>query len=86
MNYLLKDLGLGTIRGEIEQVAGGLLHKMYRVTTDRGIYAVKVLNPEIMKRPAAWRNTVNSEKIAAAFQDLIPVVAALEMAKPLTVI
>ena len=79
MYHLLEYLKLGTAIGEIEQVAGGLLHKMYRVKTDKGIYAVKVLNPEIMKRPAAWRNTVNSEKIAAAFQDLIPVVAALEI-------
>ncbi len=79
MNDLLKYLKLGTAIGQTEQVTGGLLHKMYRVTTDKGIYAVKVLNPEIMKRPAALRNTVNSEKIAAAFQSVIPVVAALEI-------
>ncbi len=79
MNRLMEYLELGTVANELVQVEGGLLHKMYRVSTDKGVYAVKVLNPEIMKRPAALRNTVNSEKIAAAFQSLIPVVAALEI-------
>ena len=79
MNRLIEYLKLGTVVKEIEQVTGGLLHKMYRVSTDKGEYAVKVLNPEIMKRPVALRHTVNSEKIAAAFQTMIPVVAALEI-------
>ncbi len=79
MNRLIEYLNLGTIVKEIVQVSGGLLHKMYHVHTDKNEYAVKVLNPEIMKRPVALQNTVNSEKIAAAFQALIPVVAALEI-------
>ena len=79
MNRLIEYLKLGTIVKEVVQVTGGLLHKMYRVSTDKGEYAVKVLNSEIMKRPVALQNTVNSEKIAAAFQALIPVVAALEI-------
>ena len=79
MNRLIEYLNLGTIVKEIVQVSGGLLHKMYHVHTDKDEYAVKVLNPEIMKRPVALQNTVNSEKIAAAFQTLIPVVAALEI-------
>lgn len=80
MNRLIEYLKLGTIVKEVVQVTGGLLHTMYRVSTDKGEYAVKVLNPEIMKRPVALRNTVNSEKIAAALKNLIPVVAALEIA------
>ncbi len=79
MNCLIEYLKLGTVVKEIAQVTGGLLHKMYRVNTDKGVYAVKVLNPEIMKRPVALRHTVNSEKIAAAFQTMIPVVVALEI-------
>ena len=79
MNRLIEYLNLGTVAKEIVQVTGGLLHTMYRVCTDKGDYAVKVLNPEIMKRPVALRNTVNSERIAAAFKHLIPVVAALEI-------
>jgi len=79
MNRLIEYLNLGTVAKEIVQVAGGLLHTMYRVCTDKGEYAVKVLNPEIMKRPVALRNIVNSERIAAGFKHLIPVVAALEI-------
>ncbi len=79
MNRLIEYLNLGTVAKEIVQVTGGLLHTMYRVCTDKGEYAVKVLNPEIMKRPVALRNTVNSERIAAGFKHLIPVVAALEI-------
>ena len=79
INCLLESLKLGTIVDEPTQVTGGLMHKMYRVNTDNGTYAVKVLNPEIMKRPVALHNTINSEKIAACFQAIIPVVSALEI-------
>lgn len=79
MNRLIEYLKFGTVVKEMEQITGGLLHKMYHVSTDKGEYAVKVLNPEIMKRPVALQNTVNSEKIAAAFKSMIPVVAALEI-------
>ncbi len=76
---LVQSLGLGELQKEPAEVKGGLLHKMYRVTTSKGEYAVKVLNGEIMKRPTALRNTENSEKIATAFKDILPVVAALEL-------
>ena len=76
---LLQILSLGEMQGEPIEVKGGLLHKMYRVTTSKGVYAVKVLNREIMKRPDALQNTINSEKIAAAFEGILPVVAALEI-------
>lgn len=79
INNLIKSLRLGAVINEPVQVTGGLLHKMYRVNTNKGTYAVKVLNAEIMKRPVALQNTVNSEKIAASFQTMIPVVAALEI-------
>ena len=74
---LMNSLNLGEVIGEPMEVKGGLLHKMFRVCTSSGSYAVKVLNSEIMKRPTALNNTINSEKIAALFADSIPVVAAL---------
>lgn len=49
------------------------------MTTNKGEYAVKVLNSEIMKRPKALQNTIYSEKIATAFETIIPVVSALEI-------
>lgn len=76
---LMNKLGLGQLCEEPAAVAGGLLHKMYRVTTASGNYAVKVLNGEIMKRPTALQNTINSEKVALALADKVPVVAALEL-------
>ncbi len=79
INNLMESLKLGAVINEPVQVTGGLLHKMYRVNTIKGAYAVKVLNAEIMKRPVAFQNTVNSEKIAAGFQSIIPVVSALEI-------
>ena len=79
INNLMEYLKLGAVLADPLQVSGGLLHRMYRVNTDKSTYAVKVLNPEIMKRPTALQNTVNSEKIATAFQSTIPVVAALEI-------
>jgi len=79
INNLMETLKLGAVINEPVQVTGGLLHKMYRVSTDKGAYAVKVLNAEIMKRPVAVQNTVNSEKIATVFRAIIPVVSALEI-------
>lgn len=76
---LMAALRLGRLTAEPVSVKGGLLHKMYRVSTTDGTYAVKVLNPEIMKRADALSNTVHSEKIAKAFEGLIPVIASLEI-------
>jgi len=70
-------LNLGSMIDSPKEVSGGLLHKMYAVSTTTGKYAVKVLNSEIMKRPQALQNTINSEKIACALSKDIPVVASV---------
>ncbi len=70
------DYELGDLKSRPEAVTGGLLHKMYRVKTDKGEYAVKALNPNIMKRAEALQNTINSEIAANALSSKIPVVAA----------
>jgi len=72
-----ENYGLGGVLA-LRPVSGGLLHKMYRVETTSGIYAVKVLNPEIMQRPTALQNTINSEKVAHALESVVPLVAAKE--------
>ena len=46
------------------RVSGGLLNRMYKVSTSTGIYAIKYLNPEVMKRPNAKNNHIFAEKIA----------------------
>ena len=76
---LMSTLRLGRLMEEPIRIEGGLLHKMYRVSTSDGLFAVKVLNPEIMKRPDALSNTIHSEKVAKAFDGLIPAVVSLEI-------
>lgn len=70
--------GLGNVTVEPQSVSGGLLHTMYRVETESGVYAVKVLNPEIMQRPTALRNMIHSEKVSHALENVVPLVAAKE--------
>ena len=76
---LIELLDLGKVMEEPKEVQGGLLHKMYCVTTSKGVFAVKALNHEVMKRPCALNNTINSEKIAAIFSSSIPAVASCKI-------
>ena len=69
---------LGKIIADVESVSGGLMHRMYKVITDSGIYAVKHLNAEIMKRPEAHENYARAEKIEAMLENNnIPIVPAM---------
>lgn len=67
---------LGTLLQEPTKVTGGLLHQMYHVVTDQGEYAIKILNPDIMKRSTALPNMINSELVTNQFKGIIPLVAA----------
>ena len=71
MNY-----DLGKLIEEPKLVTGGLMHKMYHVRTDRGEYAIKWLNPDIMRRPEALTNMIHSELVSNALSNVIPLVAA----------
>ena len=73
---LCATCNLGRIKGTIQQVSGGLLHTMYHVCTEQGEYAIKWLNPDIMKRPDAMQNMINSEQIAHKFLGVVPLIAA----------
>lgn len=75
MKNFCENYGLGGVLA-LRPVFGGLLHKMYRVETTWGIYAIKVLNPEIMQRPTALQNMINSEKVSHALENVVPLVAA----------
>ena len=75
---LAEKLGLGKITGDIIPVTGGLMHRMFRVETDCGIYAIKCLNPEIMKRPGVFENYAKAEALEKLLEENgLPVVAAL---------
>ena len=78
LHNLCKKYHLGTLIEFPEMITGGLLHRMYRVTTTSGQYAIKALNPDIMKRPKALGNMIFSEIVAHKLMDEIPLVAAKE--------
>lgn len=61
---LVNNLDLGEIVEEPSRVMGGLLNRMYKITTTKGKYAIKHLNPEVMKRPTAKKNHILAEKVA----------------------
>ncbi len=75
---LVEQCGLGTIEGQILPVTGGLMHRMFKVQTTSGTYAVKCLNPEIMSRSDAMKNYSEVERLESILEENgIPVVAAL---------
>ena len=59
---------LGTVKN-ITKLTGGLMHKMFKVETNKGIYAIKVLNKEVIARKEAYNNFVISEDIANLAKD-----------------
>ncbi|QSO49218.1 aminoglycoside phosphotransferase family protein [Alicyclobacillus mengziensis] len=65
-NVIGAVLGIGVPKTPPRPVTGGLLHRMWRVDTEQGTYAVKVLNPEIMGRREAKHNYRVSERVAQA--------------------
>lgn len=78
LEILCHKLDFGCIRNQPQKVLGGLLHEMVKIETTKGLYAVKVLNPSIMKRKDVIRNYIFSEKVAKiAYLYDIPVVPAL---------
>ncbi len=75
---LMMKCGFGAVIFPIEPVAGGFLHRMYRITTDCGIYAVKHLNPEIMGREGVHDNYERAEKIEYILEkEDIPIVPSI---------
>jgi len=70
---------LGALYCEPCRISGGFMHRMFRLDTESGSYALKLLNPEILKRPDARRNYRRAEKLEKQLRDAgLPVVAALE--------
>ncbi|MBQ7844684.1 MAG: phosphotransferase [Clostridia bacterium] len=60
---LCRGQGLGELLATPAPVSGGYLHKMLRVETARGIFAIKALNPDIMMRQEALGNMKMGERI-----------------------
>ena len=66
---LVLNLDLGKLIEEPSRVSGGLTHKMYKIVTDKSKYIVKLLNPNIMKRPTALGNFERADKFEMIFQE-----------------
>ena len=67
-NKIVNYLELGNILEGPIQVKGGLTHRMFKVFTDKGKYIIKLLNPNIMKRPTAMDNFNNADKYEELFK------------------
>ena len=69
--------GIGSLLSAPSPVLGGLLHTTYRLDAEEGSFALKILNPAVMKRPEAMDNMIRSEAIARAMAEVVPAVAAV---------
>ena len=68
----------GVLVAPVQRVSGGFIHRMYRVETTSGTYAVKLLNPEVMKREGVFANYEKAERLERLLQEHdIPLVPAL---------
>lgn len=70
---------IGTALSPPVPLTGGLMHKMYRIHTERGVWALKCLNPSVMRRPEAAGNIRSAERIARAMSEIIPAASAVPL-------
>lgn len=76
---LCRELGLGILEKRAIRLSGGFMHKMYRLQTDKGDFAIKLLNPVIMERADAFDNYRRADALEGKLQAAsIPIVASLE--------
>lgn len=73
---LFASLGLGEPVREPEPLSGGHLNRVYAVETARGKYAVKAINPQVIARPSARKNYIDSENIARIASKYLPALPA----------
>lgn len=75
-----KELHLGTVIEPPRSLTGGFMHRMYSLFTDRGRYAVKLLNPHIMVRPDAPGNFRSAEELESRLEHAgVPILPALTL-------
>ena len=78
ITQLFETLSLSEVISPITPVSGGFMHRMYKVCTENHTYAVKHLNPEIMKRPEAMENYKKAERLETILENAgIPILPAL---------
>ncbi len=73
-----RQLNLGAMVEEPMRLYGGLMHKMYRIVTASGVYAVKCLNPHVMARADAAGNFHRAEELERQLEHTdLPLLPAL---------
>ena len=72
------ELNLGALTAPPQRLHGGYTHRMFRLDTTGGCYAVKLLNPEIMQRPGVLDNYRTAEGFEALLErENLPILPAL---------
>lgn len=75
---LTRQLSLGSLVAPPIRLSGGYTHRMFRLDTTTGRYAVKLLTPEIMQRPEALENYRTAEAFEALLEARgLPILPAL---------
>ena len=78
LEKICKKHHLGELVCEPVSLKGGFMHKMFSLFTSKGEYAVKLLNPYIMKREDALQNFRIAEGLELMLeQNNIPIIPAL---------
>ena len=66
------------LKGDPVPLNGGFMHKMYRIDTERGIYALKLLNRFVMQRETAMDNFAEAERLERLLEERgVPILPAL---------
>lgn len=66
------------LKGEPIRLNGGFMHKVYKIETEQGSYALKLLNPFVMQRETAMANYAKAEQIEMLLEKQdIPILPAL---------
>lgn len=75
---ICSELNLGALTAPPQRLHGGYTHRMFRLDTTGGCYAVKLLNPEIMQRPGVLDNYRTAEGFEALLErENLPILPAL---------
>jgi len=78
-NDIASKLSLGNITSPVKKLAGGFAHEVFSLETDKGKYAIKLLNPETMSHQYAMDILATAEQLEKKLQDNgIPIVPSLE--------
>lgn len=80
LQKLVQTYRLGEMTALPQRAAGGYMHRVYRLETTAGRFAVKLLNPAIMKRPGVLQNYRRAERLECVLQKQgLPVLPAIEL-------